>query len=289
MTKKLPLRRAVRSFRRFSKSFGAAGIPMAFKFLPLELELGGFGTAALTLPGSRSPIYLRKGTTDKDVFFQVFLIREYDFSGIPQFDRLKAVYDDMLAHGETPLIVDGGANIGLSCLWFARLFPEARIYALEPDEGNYAMLCANTRDYPNIVPLRAALWDRGDAKVLIANQKDPASCYRVMETGGAGGGFAACTVPDIMRRAGAARILLAKIDIEGGEDALFRSNTAWLDKTEALAVELHDWMLPGLASSRNFLVALANHPFEVVWHHGTMFCVKLPEQRPAQKSSRAIS
>jgi len=91
------------------------------------------------------------------------------------------------------------------------------------------------------------------------------------------------------RRAGTARILPAKLGIEGGEDALFHSNTAWLDKIEASAVETHDWMPPDLASSRYFPVALANHPFEVVWHHGTMFRVKPPEQRPAQKSSRAIS
>ncbi|HXM84551.1 MAG TPA: hypothetical protein VN899_02030 [Stellaceae bacterium] len=55
------------------------------------------------------------------------------------------------------------------------------------------------------------------------------------------------------------------------------------------AVRLFRRFSKSFGAARILPVALANHPFEVVWHHGTMFCVKLPEQRPAQKSSRAIS
>ncbi len=286
MARKRSLRKAARILRRFTRQFGPAGLMMTLKFLPLELDLGK-GTVALALPGSRHPIYLRKGTTDKDVFFQVFLIREYDFAGSPQFERLKANYNDARSRGETPLIIDAGANIGLAARWFADTFPEARIYALEPDVGNYAMLRANTKDFPNIVALHAALWDNSAAKLAIANRAVPASFYSVMETGGAGdGGLTAYTVPDIMRMACARRLLLAKIDIEGGEDALFRSNTAWLNDTDAVAIELHDWLLPGTGSSHNFIAALAQHPFEILWHHGTMFCVKLPERsKPAKKAA----
>lgn len=282
MAKKRSLRKASRAIRRFTRQFGPAGILMAIKFLPLELELG-IGTVALALPGNRHPIHLRKGTTDKDVFFQIYLIREYDFAGSQQFQWLTAAYEDSRARGETPLIIDAGANIGLSARWFADLFPEARIYALEPDEGNYAMLCANTKDFPNIMPLHAALWDNSSAKIVIANSADPASCYRVTETGDRGGSsLTVYTVPDIMRMAGAPRLLLAKIDIEGGEDALFRSNTTWLDNTDAMAIELHDWLLPGAGSSRNFMSALSQYPFEIVWQNGTMFCVKQPKRRPIQ-------
>lgn len=285
MARKRLLRKAFQIIRRFTRQFGPAGLTMAFNFLPLELELGA-GTVALTLPGSPHPIHLRKGTTDKDVFFQIFLIREYDFSGSAQFERLKADYDEARSRGEKPLIIDAGANIGLAARWFANIFPEVRIYALEPDEGNYAMLCANTKGFPNIVALRAALWDKSAAKLAITNQAVPASFYSVTETGGAGeSGIPAHTVPDIMRMADTRHLLLAKIDIEGGESALFRSNTAWLGDTDAVAIELHDWLLPGTGSSRNFIAALAQYPFEILWRHGTMFCVKLPGQPKAAKKA----
>src|SRR5208282_3027366 len=169
MARKRSLQKAMRVIRRFTRQFGPAGLPMALKFLPLEFERGK-GTVVLALPGSPHPIHLRKGTTDKDVFFQVFLIREYDFAGSPQFERLKANYDAARSRGEMPLIIDAGANTGLAARWFADIFPEARIYALEPDEGNYAMLRSNTKDFPNIVALRAALWDSSAAKVAIANR-----------------------------------------------------------------------------------------------------------------------
>jgi FkbM family methyltransferase len=268
--------KAVKTLRRFTKRFGPAGVSLWARYLPLELGMGQ-GLAALYLPNVKFPIYLRKGTTDKDVFFQIFLIREYDFEGVEQYARLKSVYRDAVAKGETPLILDCGANIGLASIWLALRFPQARIYAIEPDEGNFSVLCANTKDYPNIVPLQAAIWDRITEKLAIAN-KDGVSCGYQVEAlaADAGSGLPVHTVPEIMRMAGAANILLAKIDIEGGEQALFRSNTDWLDATHALAIELHDWMLPGKASSRNFFMALARHPFEVVWHSGIMLCAKMP-------------
>ncbi|MGH6977660.1 MAG: FkbM family methyltransferase [Stellaceae bacterium] len=287
MAKKSALRKAIRCVRRFIKQFGWRGIGMSLRYLPLELESPGTAMVALKLPGAGT-IRLRNGTSDKDVFFQVFVIREYDFGGVPQFARLKSIYGRALAEGETPLIVDCGANIGLASIWFAHVFPRARIYAIEPDAGNFAVLRANTADYANIVAVRAAVWDRHAANLAILNPAAPASFYQVAESDEARpNGVPAYTIPEIMRMAGAGRILLAKIDIEGAERALFRSNTEWLADTDAVAIELHDWLLPGAGSSRNFLVALARYPFEVAWHHGTMFCVKLPDQEAARPGGSA--
>jgi len=289
MAKKSPLRRAVRCVRRFVKQFGLPGIGMSLQFLRLELETPGAPVVALKLPGEGT-VWLRKHTSDKDVFFQIFVIREYDLAGVPQFAHLKSDYDRALAAGETPLIVDCGANIGLASIWFARLFPQARIYSIEPDANNFAMLRSNTEAYANIVPVQAAIWDRHVAALSIVNPDAAASFYQVAESDEVKpDSVPAYTMQEIMSMAGTSRILLAKIDIEGAERALFRSNTNWLAETKALAIELHDWLLPETGSSRNFLVALAQHPFEVVWHHGTMFCVKLPDQETARAGSANAS
>src|SRR5438105_2732424 len=44
---------------------------------------------------------------------------------------------------QSPLILDCGANIGLSTLYFKRAFPNARIIAFEPDPRVYEALVHN--------------------------------------------------------------------------------------------------------------------------------------------------
>ena len=61
------------------------------------------------------------------------------------------------------VVVDAGANIGLSTVFFANKFPQAKIVAIEPEPSNFAMLRDNVAPYPNVTPVQAALWkeDRG--------------------------------------------------------------------------------------------------------------------------------
>jgi FkbM family methyltransferase len=57
-------------------------------------------------------------------------------------------------------------------------------------------------------------------------------------------------------------LILKKIDIEGGEDALFNGDTTWLSKFALVIIELHDWILPFFGSSRNFIKSLAQHDYD---------------------------
>lgn len=47
------------------------------------------------------------------------------------------------APGKAPRIIDGGANLGLASLYFLRRYPGARVTALEPDPGIFALLEKN--------------------------------------------------------------------------------------------------------------------------------------------------
>ncbi len=47
---------------------------------------------------------------------------------------------------EEPLIVDAGAHIGMSVLYFKMLFPKARIIAFEPISTNFALLTKNVME-----------------------------------------------------------------------------------------------------------------------------------------------
>ncbi len=61
---------------------------------------------------------------------------------------------------DTPYIIDGGANIGLSILYFIRTYPQAIVEAFEPDEQNFDLLRQNTERLGTQVKLhKAALWN----------------------------------------------------------------------------------------------------------------------------------
>jgi len=59
---------------------------------------------------------------------------------------------------EPKTIVDIGANIGLTSVYFANRWPKTRIIAIEPEPSNYALLLKNAQSYPQITPELAALW-----------------------------------------------------------------------------------------------------------------------------------
>jgi len=64
------------------------------------------------------------------------------------------------AASERPYIIDAGANIGLSVLYFKRLYPASEIVAFEPDPNLYATLQENLRQhgYEDVELVPRALW-----------------------------------------------------------------------------------------------------------------------------------
>src|SRR5438445_120139 len=58
-------------------------------------------------------LWLRNTASDKSIFFQIWIKKEYDARGWPQlWDRLQSAYYSIVKAGRTPLIIDAGANIG---------------------------------------------------------------------------------------------------------------------------------------------------------------------------------
>ena len=174
------------------------------------------------------PLKCRAGSSDLDVFRQIYIQREYR----------------CLDHIEEPsLIVDCGANVGFSAVYFLTRYPKARLIAIEPDPGNYKQLVENLKPFADRVDtILAAVWP--SAKELVFTDfRDGREWSRSVResTGGEAGSVAAIDMPGIIARAGVERIPLLKIDIEGAEAQLFAENTAaWLGKIDNMVVELHD-------------------------------------------------
>lgn len=212
-------------------------------------------------------VWLRDGTSDQAVLEQIFHTEEFNISTAPQFAWTRASYDRLLAAGETPLIIDCGANIGLSALYFASHLPKARIIGIEPAHENVELARRNTGHNRLIEIVEAAVHDE-PAALEIANPQAEKFAFRVQEAAARSAtAVEAVTIGQLMARHGASRNLIVKVDIEGGEHALFRSNTGWLDRTDLLIVETHDWLFPGQGTSRTLFQALAGRRFEVI-HKG---------------------
>lgn len=209
-------------------------------------------------------VWLREGTSDAAVLEQIFYTEEFNISTAPQFAWIRAAYERALAKGETPLVIDCGANIGLSALYFAHHLPKARIVGIEPASDNCDLARRNTAHLPLAEIVEAAVHDQETALRIV----DPGAekfAYRTEEaTAGTAAAVAGVTIEGVMRRHRAKRNLIVKVDIEGAELTLFRSNTSWLDRTDLLIAETHDWLFPGQGTSSTLFAAIAGRRFEVI-------------------------
>jgi FkbM family methyltransferase len=202
-------------------------------------------------------VSLRASQSDAAAFRQVFAGREYDLSDVPVIQsRIDAAYQAILDSGEVPIVVDAGANVGASAIWFSNRYPKAKVVAVEPDPGNFAVLADNVRGHPMIEPVQAAIGaERGFVTV------DPMWAGWAARTTRAEQGVPIVTVEDCSK---GGKLFFAKIDIEGFEKDLFASNTEWIDEAFVVAVEPHDWLMPGEFTSRPFMAELSKHPFEMI-------------------------
>jgi hypothetical protein len=96
-------------------------------------------TRPVSVKANGYSIEVRPADSDLFVLSQVFGWEEYGIDH-DRLARLREIASDWQSRGIKPLIVDAGANIGYSTLYFANLFPGACILAIEPDEATFEIL-----------------------------------------------------------------------------------------------------------------------------------------------------
>jgi hypothetical protein len=110
----------------------------------------------LPVPGSRRTIRLRTNSSDIATYNQIFIRREYDFSYLPHAAEFLSGTRTTEAGARKITVVDCGANVGCSVIWFANEYPGAEIVAVEPDLANFELLNQNVADLDNVRTIRAA-------------------------------------------------------------------------------------------------------------------------------------
>lgn len=217
-----------------------------------------------------------RGNEDVVSIIQVFFAEFYELSKIgPRQADVMGEYAAIVQSGKHPLIVDCGANIGLTCLYLAMLFPKAKIVGIEPDQLNCDLARKNTQDY-NVEILKAAVGCEGGAARIIDGSVDSNS-FRVQRNVTSDPG----SVPIVSIQGVLDKYVdqmhvpfMIKIDIEGFEDDLFSKNVDWIRFFSLMVVELHDWMLPGEANSRNFLREISKLDRDFLFHNENIFSVR---------------
>jgi FkbM family methyltransferase len=172
--------------------------------------------------------------------------------------------------GKTPLILDCGGNIGLASRYFAEVFVGARVVCIEPDAANMRRARANNPE--GRVRFRQAAVGAEPGRGGIANPAADNNAYRI-ERGGAAD-VEIVSINGLLEAEADAVPFIVKIDIEGFEAELFARNTEWVARFPLLIIELHDWMLPGSASSRSFLTEIARHDRDFEHHGQNIFSIR---------------
>ncbi len=217
------------------------GKEQALKLIALfsEIEAGKYVKEEiheLQLKGFPHPLFLRAIRADMQSFINTF-IDPY---------LAKKPY---LPTAET--VIDAGANIGYTAVLFASWWPGSTIISIEPDRENYELVLRNTRSYPNIHVVHAALWNKEASLSIEAGQEDG---FVVRES--AAGKIAVenvtegISLPRLLKHFGKNRIDFLKLNVEGSEKEIFSEGyEAWLPETQAMLVELHDGKNAGCSSA----------------------------------------
>ena len=190
------------------------------------------------------PLTMRTADTDRAVVRQVLALQEY---------RKAASMTGV------KLIVDCGANIGISAYYFLHHYPESTVIAVEPDERNCELCRGNLQAFGGrAIVVRGAVWPESrPLRITPASRHGGSWSFSVEPASGQTADVDGLTIPAILERAGrAGPIDLLKIDIEGAEFELFQQPAPWLDMVRHIAIELHT---PGARAA--LLSALAGYDY----------------------------
>ena len=94
--------------------------------------------------GARHPVLQRRGSSDLDVFGQIFSGDEY--AAVSDLEGVR-------------FVIDGGGNVGYSAAYFLSCYPAVTVASIEPDCWKAALLRRNLAPYgERSVVIEGALW-----------------------------------------------------------------------------------------------------------------------------------
>ncbi|MDQ7948508.1 MAG: FkbM family methyltransferase, partial [Pedobacter sp.] len=156
-----------------------------------------------------------------DTYKELFISKIYNFKSTP---------------GKN-IIIDCGANMGLSVLYFAQTYPHHTIYAFEPDAEIFAILKENVETFglANVKLFQKAVWNKEE---VLEFYTDKGMGGRVLDsyTDQEPTKIETVRLADYLSPA----VDFLKIDIEGAEDTVLRDCKDQLSAIGSIFFEYHN-------------------------------------------------
>ena len=173
-----------------------------------------------------------------------FLDKKIQIVDIASFNFLKKeIFDQEIyrfnTDTEEPYIVDCGANIGLSVIYFKQLYPNARIVAFEPDDRVFTVLQNNVETFnlSNVELIKKACWD---VETTLEFYSEGADGGRVAMN------FDKEQIINVktirLRKFLERKVDFLKIDIEGAELRVLADCSELLPNVDRIFVEYHSFI-----------------------------------------------
>ena len=216
---------------RLRVAAGQASAPIAIRFRSLQ-----------------HPFYLRPGTEDLNASLNNIVRHEY---GHQRPDRPPKV------------MVDAGAYIGDTAVYFLNRYPEITVHALEPNPESRAVAERNLIPYGNRVNLIPAALSTTIGSVSFGGKQMGARI-------GEGGKFevTTTTLPALLRSIPDGYIDILKMDIEGAEMEILSGDVSeWLPHVGLLIVETH-----GVEITKKLKRVMAGQGWQVLRYRNLFYC-----------------
>ena len=177
---------------------------------------------------------LRKRTSDLKVFKQLVIEKEY-----------QCVIDLISKHHvKINTVIDAGANVGLSMIFFKSIFPNVQIICIEPDKENCGLISTQIKEngYNNIYIEKAGLWFSTQYLEVKNDFRDGAKWSLRVAAVDYETELKGISLKYLIDKYNLSQIDLLKIDIEGSEKVLFENNQFMecLSVTKIICIEVHE-------------------------------------------------
>ena len=175
--------------------------------------------------------------SDYEVFKQIFNDREYDIV-------LKIINLNPNSQNEK-IIIDAGANVGYTSIFFSSYLESSKIYGIEPSYANLEIYEKNIGFL--VVPEKVkiyhkALSEKSNINFKIERDFRDKGDWAITTKEDNNGEIKSITIDEIIQENNLEYITLLKIDIEGAERFIFKKENilSFLQKTQIIAIEIHD-------------------------------------------------
>ncbi len=169
-------------------------------------------------------VFFANNRVDLAALDEIFVQKEYEFNYV----------------GDPKVILDLGANIGDTAIFYALKFPNAKIFAVEPNPHVHEKLEKNTLQFPNIVVCKCAVSDTTGKINLNFGDSHLGSSINSREQNKNSVEVDVYSLQDFCAKNNIEKVDILKFDIEGAEEYLLNDFEFINTRVVQMVGEMHD-------------------------------------------------